>query len=237
MTMITPSYLGETIEYSSLHACRSTLEDPTLYPIFFMVGGLTSGAALVTALVAWLWPERNDAWKELVALLGRMVLVLVIIEVVLEAAEYLVPAWYGIGSGADLARYVLSGPYWYVFWIFHMLLGVAVPLVLLANTQSPKSVGLGAGLVALMFLAVRFNLVVPGLMSPEIHGIGEAYTDPVGGKLSFLYAPAWFEWQVLLGIVAIGAALWFVLMRLFPGVLPASSQSSPGSTQSSEVRS
>ena len=32
MTMITPSYLGETIEYSSLHACRSTLEDPTADP-------------------------------------------------------------------------------------------------------------------------------------------------------------------------------------------------------------
>ena len=31
MTMITPSYLGETIEYSSLHACRSTLEDPTAF--------------------------------------------------------------------------------------------------------------------------------------------------------------------------------------------------------------
>ena len=36
MTMITPSYLGETIEYSSLHACRSTLEDPT--------GNVSSGA-------------------------------------------------------------------------------------------------------------------------------------------------------------------------------------------------
>ena len=35
MTMITPSYLGETIEYSSLHACRSTLEDPTV--IFLQV--------------------------------------------------------------------------------------------------------------------------------------------------------------------------------------------------------
>ena len=31
MTMITPSYLGETIEYSSLHACRSTLEDPKIF--------------------------------------------------------------------------------------------------------------------------------------------------------------------------------------------------------------
>ena len=34
MTMITPSYLGETIEYSSLHACRSTLEDPTYSSTF-----------------------------------------------------------------------------------------------------------------------------------------------------------------------------------------------------------
>ena len=35
MTMITPSYLGETIEYSSLHACRSTLEDPTEVRLVF----------------------------------------------------------------------------------------------------------------------------------------------------------------------------------------------------------
>ena len=46
MTMITPSYLGETIEYSSLHACRSTLEDPTAASL---VGIL---AAMVLAVVA-----------------------------------------------------------------------------------------------------------------------------------------------------------------------------------------
>ena len=40
MTMITPSYLGETIEYSSLHACRSTLEDPTMG----FAGGMTMSA-------------------------------------------------------------------------------------------------------------------------------------------------------------------------------------------------
>ena len=38
MTMITPSYLGETIEYSSLHACRSTLEDPTDEIVFLQPG-------------------------------------------------------------------------------------------------------------------------------------------------------------------------------------------------------
>ena len=40
MTMITPSYLGETIEYSSLHACRSTLEDPTEADILLTGDGI-----------------------------------------------------------------------------------------------------------------------------------------------------------------------------------------------------
>ena len=49
MTMITPSYLGETIEYSSLHACRSTLEDPTPWMMISSV------------IVAWAWlnPEQT----------------------------------------------------------------------------------------------------------------------------------------------------------------------------------
>ena len=54
MTMITPSYLGETIEYSSLHACRSTLEDPTEE---FMGRGLLLwiiGIPLPIILVVWL---------------------------------------------------------------------------------------------------------------------------------------------------------------------------------------
>ena len=49
MTMITPSYLGETIEYSSLHACRSTLEDPTVDEAalaWAMQQRLLAGAAL-----------------------------------------------------------------------------------------------------------------------------------------------------------------------------------------------
>ena len=52
MTMITPSYLGETIEYSSLHACRSTLEDPTaaLTAIFGKVGVSEMNSDLATFL-------------------------------------------------------------------------------------------------------------------------------------------------------------------------------------------
>ena len=53
MTMITPSYLGETIEYSSLHACRSTLEDPTKGEIKRDASAKSGWVITVTA--------RNDA--------------------------------------------------------------------------------------------------------------------------------------------------------------------------------
>ena len=57
MTMITPSYLGETIEYSSLHACRSTLEDPTtrasgivFAALFTEAGSETPSGAIANAV-------------------------------------------------------------------------------------------------------------------------------------------------------------------------------------------
>ena len=54
MTMITPSYLGETIEYSSLHACRSTLEDPTseMNPIVRWAIFALAGVAVTSARTA-----------------------------------------------------------------------------------------------------------------------------------------------------------------------------------------
>ena len=67
MTMITPSYLGETIEYSSLHACRSTLEDPTEIEKINQAGRAEiaaaerAGAQGVRAIAARLATERAAA--------------------------------------------------------------------------------------------------------------------------------------------------------------------------------
>jgi molybdopterin-containing oxidoreductase family membrane subunit len=197
----------------------------SLFPIFFLVGALTSGTAIVTAIVWLLWPSRDDAWKDLMTLLGRIVLSLVIIEFVLEWAEFSIPSWYQIGSTYELIRYVLFGPYWYVFWLIHLLLGVIVPVLLLAGGRSPQTIGMAAALVATTFFAVRLNLVIPGLITPELGGLELAYRDPIGNKLSFAYMPSWFEWQLLIGVVALGVVLWFVGTRMFPLVFPRSSKS------------
>ena len=59
MTMITPSYLGETIEYSSLHACRSTLEDPTA--VLWRMGSKRALSTVgMIGPVEATWPASGD---------------------------------------------------------------------------------------------------------------------------------------------------------------------------------
>ena len=74
MTMITPSYLGETIEYSSLHACRSTLEDPTGYPFVPAIFVLCAAAVLVFSFAGNL---KGSLLGTAIILAGLPVLVLV----------------------------------------------------------------------------------------------------------------------------------------------------------------
>lgn len=193
-----------------------------IFPIIFLAGSLLSGGALLTSIVVFLWPNRDQAWRELVGTLTRIVLGLLVVQLVLEFAEITIPAWYQIGSEASLVNSVLFGPYWYVFWLVHGLLGVVIPLVLLTRAN-PVARGVGAGLVAVSFLAVRLNLVIPGLVSPELLGLERAYLDPIGGRLSYAYLPSLFEWQVVIGVVALGIALFYLGGRLLPILGPDSS--------------
>ena len=66
MTMITPSYLGETIEYSSLHACRSTLEDPTRVTILPLDAGHAVYAQMAGHGDDWLIACGNESSIDMV---------------------------------------------------------------------------------------------------------------------------------------------------------------------------
>ena len=64
MTMITPSYLGETIEYSSLHACRSTLEDPTYGQDLASKHSMDCRTLMASSWYQGLFPSRLSPQKQ-----------------------------------------------------------------------------------------------------------------------------------------------------------------------------
>jgi protein NrfD len=199
-------------------------------PIIFLTGALASGGAMMTAILAALPIRRDVAWRDLVALMSRGVVWLVLLDLVLEFAEYSIPAWYQVGAEYNLITYVLFGPYWYVFWIAHVLFGVVVPVALLTR-RSPLAQGIGAALVAITFLAVRLNMVIPGLISPELQGLEHAYLDPIGNRLVYSYVPNLFEWQVTAGIVAFGIAAFVLGYRYLRIAPPAQAITEEGETR------
>lgn len=184
-----------------------------MYPILFLSGALLSGGALMAGIVALFWPRRDEGWRDTLRLLGNIVLGLILLDTLFEWAEYSIAMWYGVGAAVGQLRYMLFGPYWYVFWIVHVLFGVVVPIGLLLGWRKPAGAALASALVVVTFIGVRLDLVIPGLVTPELAGLETAY---LSHRLSFNYLPSLFEWQVFVGVVALGVALFYLGYRFLP---------------------
>ncbi|HWP60229.1 MAG TPA: NrfD/PsrC family molybdoenzyme membrane anchor subunit [Candidatus Acidoferrales bacterium] len=186
-----------------------------LFPILFLVGALASGGALLTAIVAFFWPRDGKAeHEELVALMGKITLGLLVFDFLLEWAEVSIALWGSIPSHVAGFKLMLFGPYWWVFWIVHLLLGGVVPVALLTLWPSSTSaVGTAAALIAATFMSVRLNIVIPALAVPEFEGLISAYTD---ARLQFYYFPTLHEWLLMMFVVTVGIALFNIGFRTLP---------------------
>lgn len=185
-----------------------------LFPILFLIGALASGGALLAGLLAFTWSPRDEQWLQLSRSAGRVLLALILVYSVLEWAEYSVPLWYGAGPDAAKVTSLLFGEFWYVFWVIHVLIGTAIPVVLLSlRPRQPRAVGVAGVLVVASFLAVRLNMVIPSLVTPQLKGLERSYQD---SRLSFDYVPSLFEWQVLTFVLALGVALLYLGYRYLP---------------------
>ncbi|MCL4507207.1 MAG: polysulfide reductase NrfD [Chloroflexi bacterium] len=185
-----------------------------LYPIFFLTGALASGSALLLAVTVFAWPRRDETWRAMITLLSRILVGLLALDLLLEWAEVSTRVWYGVGAEVQTFQTVLFGPYWWVFWVFHILLGILIPFALIAMGQHrPWRLGAAGALVATLFMAVRLNIVIPGLITSAFPGLQEAYQGP---RLLFSYFPSLTEWQVALFVFMLGIGLFYLGYRLLP---------------------
>jgi protein NrfD len=184
-----------------------------LLPILLFVSAMVAGSAvllLVRALVADAdGPEgRREAYPAL-EILRTIVLVGLGVYFVLEFAEFSIALWNPQAGSPELGL-VLTGPYWWVFWIVHVLLGGIVPFALLA-TRRPRAWVVAGGLVGVTFVSSRLNVLIPGQAVAELEGLQEAFVHP---RLDYLYQATAMEYLVTLFAVAVGLAIVYLGLRL-----------------------
>jgi molybdopterin-containing oxidoreductase family membrane subunit len=189
-----------------------------LFPIVFLASAITSGAATLLAVRAALGPEAfgwavPDARREHDDAIDRLRIVVIaslVVYAALEWAEFSVNLW-SPNHSEEAVNLILYGPYWWVFWIVHLAVGMVLPLLLLALSRSRGIWATASVLVAVTFLAARLNVLIPGQAVPEIRGLESAFSHP---RLTYIYHATPMEYLVGCFFVAVGMAVYFIARRI-----------------------
>ena len=111
---------------------------------------------------------------------------------------------------------VLAGPYSWSFWGIQVFLGTAIPIILLAYPafrRQVKLVGIAGLLIIIGFFLARLNLILPGLVVPEMEGLQSAFVDP---RLTYSYFPTVLEWGLTIGITGFAVLLFLIGYKWLP---------------------
>jgi molybdopterin-containing oxidoreductase family membrane subunit len=181
-----------------------------LLPIRFLFSAFLSGMGLVAfaSVLFRRWP--NDAENEAASRFFRQALLgLLALNIVIEFAEFSVTHYTGLPAVIEAHRLMVFGPYWWVFWILQLGMGLVLPAAFLASRLGRHATWLGlAGLlIAIGSAGTKQNVVLPGLAVPDFRTLPEAFVHP---RLTVTYFPSATEWYLAIGVIG-AAALAFVL--------------------------
>ncbi len=166
-------------------------------PVLFLVEAALFGLALVVAAAAVFGMLTKDVARRF----GLALLALLGVLLALEWAEFSTGMSASVPAKEDALRTILTGDYWWVFWILHLGLGVVLPAALLLWGRSKVAwVGIAGALIAMMGIASKLNLVLPALAQEEIEGLEDAFH---GSGLTTSYTPSAMEWLVWFGTLGL----------------------------------
>lgn len=172
-----------------------------LLSMLFFISAITLGATALLFVRAAGATQADSALKVLrtVTIFG------LIIYVVFEFAEFSIVFW-NPGAHSPHVEFLLFGGYWFVFWVIHLAIGVLIPLLMLSTNN--RGLWVVASVLAVIgFGAARMCILIPGQVIPQLPGIQEAFHDP---RLSFTYHITSMEYLVVLLMVAVGMAIFYI---------------------------
>lgn len=185
------------------------LWNSALTPLLFIVAAILSGGALITFLSYMFM--RDD---ELVTSLGQTILFVLVVYLFLEALQFFVGYQTGVTNIVASLDLITTGPYWWTFWLVHLLIGSLIPLLLfIGRPHDAKTVAWACFLIVITFIAVRLNFVVPDLAVYKLEGLEHTFYHD---RLRTQYTPNLNEWLVSLWIISLGLVTFLLGARWLP---------------------
>ncbi len=179
-------------------------------PGFVVLAGVSGiGLLIVLAAIVRRVCDGGDCLGERVfAWMGRFLMVMLIVYLYFMVTELLTASYAGSDREVDVTSEILTGSYAWLFWLSVALL--VLPLAALAWQALNRRWNLGllvASGVAVNLAAIgkRYLIAVPS----QTHG--QLLPYEIGA-----YSPSWIEYAVVIGLLALGALVIAVFMKLIP---------------------
>jgi len=195
-----------------------------LSPFEFILAAFVSSIALLILVLLIIYKFTNrELGREVVSALGGLLKIFLICLVIVMVIGELTHIY---SPNRDPIMFMLTGRYSWLFWSIQIVMGIAIPLVILFHPRMKRSIR--AIVVASIFVVIgvfvkRLYLVIPGLAYPQEYYPG--HIEGIWGKVgSYSIAPV----EVLLSIGIFGfLALLYTLGLKFLDLLPARVEPEP----------
>jgi len=187
-------------------------------PFEFIAAALTSGTALLAVVVVAAFRlTKRDLDRKVVLTLGRLLSVVIIVLLSMVFFDKLTHIYFPHREGAV---FLFTGPYWWLFWIFQIGMGIVFPLIVLFHPRAGKTVKgvvIASISVVIGVLGERAALVISG--TAQVQPVYPGEIQGVWGA-SGVFPITFWETTLTLGIIGLVALLFMLGLRYLP-LLPA----------------
>lgn len=185
-----------------------------LFPVQFPVFSFASGVAAFLLVLGWFGDPRDRRRAQQLWVLSLISLTLLAVKLYFMWADFSQSLYGNVPHNVEAVEQVLYGDYWWAFWILQLLIGTAIPIVILGQRRLATQ-GAWAGAAGLLLLVgyavARALILFPALTVPELDMLATAFT---GEHLTYTYFPSLMEWAVALGVVGLATIGFLVGMDL-----------------------
>lgn len=206
-------FIAAITAHSNLGAVFGLLEARPFWhgsflPIYFILSAMVSGGALLAMIVYFNntfrsqnIPENEQRFMQSLGKLQALLLGILIFFVIWK----IIPGLYGKPPGKfEATMAVLTGSLAINFWLFEVLIGLAIPFAILINPKTRTTFGvMAAGLLSTIgIFFMRYDLVVAGQLVPMRVDKGENV------KALLHYVPSIAEIAIVSGAICLCVLLY-----------------------------
>ena len=184
-------------------------------PVYIIITALVSGTALITLVMYFHHTvcelEFDDRDKGIIRFLGRILAIMLFI-LMFSVFWNVIVGIYGHEPGRyEPVMALLSGSLSINFWVFEILIGLAIPLYLLMrHNRTPRGTMLASLFAVVGMFFMRYDMTIGGQLNP-LRSPAEGLSNGL-----FTYVPSYTELTIVIGCIAFSLMVYTIAEKLLP---------------------